>query len=54
MSFLPSDKLKILPGVGHVPMADDPELITRLTLDVAAGKEAVSPSLVAGRRSRPS
>jgi pimeloyl-ACP methyl ester carboxylesterase len=37
---------RILPGVGHVPMADDPELVARTILDWAAAheRESVSPA----------
>jgi len=35
-----------LPGVGHVPMVDDPQLVSRTILDWAAAhsREAVSPA----------
>jgi pimeloyl-ACP methyl ester carboxylesterase len=33
---------RVLPGVGHVPMADDPELIVRTIVDWAAAHERAS------------
>jgi pimeloyl-ACP methyl ester carboxylesterase len=37
---VPGAELTILPGVGHVPMFDDPELVTRNILEVAAAADA--------------
>jgi pimeloyl-ACP methyl ester carboxylesterase len=32
---LPAAQLSVLPGVGHVPMIDDPERVARVVLDTA-------------------
>jgi pimeloyl-ACP methyl ester carboxylesterase len=37
---VPGAELSILPGVGHVPMFDDPGLVTRTILEVAAAADA--------------
>ncbi|UTI65401.1 alpha/beta fold hydrolase [Paraconexibacter antarcticus] len=37
---VPGAELTILPGVGHVPMFDDPELVARNILEVAAAADA--------------
>jgi pimeloyl-ACP methyl ester carboxylesterase len=36
---VPGAELTILPGVGHVPMFDDPALVTRTILEVAAAAD---------------
>lgn len=41
---LPHAERRVLPGVGHVPMADDPALVARTVLEWADGAE------VAGQR----
>lgn len=38
---LPHSEVRILPGVGHVPMADDPSLVTGTIVDWAARHPAV-------------
>jgi len=34
---IPGARLRVLAGAGHVPMWDDPELVSRVILDVSAG-----------------
>ena len=36
LEAVPSAELVMLPGVGHVPMSDDPELVARTILEVTA------------------
>jgi pimeloyl-ACP methyl ester carboxylesterase len=52
MKLLPSAELIRLDGVGHVPMADDPEAVSRLILEVtdAVDNGAPMPAPRSGRR----
>ena len=33
MTAIPGAEFRLLPGVGHVPMADNPALVTHTTLE---------------------
>jgi pimeloyl-ACP methyl ester carboxylesterase len=41
---VPHAEFTVLPGVGHVPMADDPELVARTILDVTRSAETTGRS----------
>lgn len=41
---VPQAEWRVLPGVGHVPMFDDPDLIARTILDFAAAADAGRPA----------
>ncbi|MEH3139706.1 MAG: hypothetical protein PGN37_05890 [Mycobacterium kyogaense] len=38
LAALPGAQLTMVPGVGHVPMIDDPELVGRLIVDFIAAQ----------------
>jgi pimeloyl-ACP methyl ester carboxylesterase len=52
MKLLPRAELVRLDGVGHVPMVDDPDAVSRLILEVTGAVDAGAP-VPAGRSGRP-
>ncbi len=44
LARIPQAELVLLPGVGHVPMFDDPDLVARTILEVSAAPPVLTPS----------
>lgn len=42
--LLPAAEFQVLPGVGHVPMWDDPDLVARTILEVTARSDSAQPA----------
>jgi len=49
VDLLPGAELVVLPGVGHVPMYDDPWLVARTVLEHTLGFDHARPSTVEAR-----